>query len=268
MPKETSVKALLAICLFPLLARAESLYSDTWVNWTPVGKVYDVACFSKKNGDKVLKDIRITQLNRKAFQYKEPGADSELKASQTKNCFFEQKDPHPVSRDEFFEEIVAVKCSLNQLPFKDGDFRILGTNSATTSVKRLRDGKVWILPSADCTFTTQLPKKPMVPAAFQQPSVAVNPELAFPGQDDQAQAAAPEPQPAKAGKPAQKKAPEPKPAAQDPAPQALPAQEPSPAEPVASPEPKPVVPESLSPAAPQPHEPIGGTIKALINNLN
>jgi|GEM_PF-5945509 len=164
---------------------ADNIYTDTWVNWTPIGKTFDVVCFTKAGPPSVLKNIRIMQFNRKAFQYKETVADAELKAMASKNCFFDQHDTHPVSRDEFFEEIVSVKCSLNSLPFKDGDFRILGTNSVTTSVKRLRDGKVWILPTNDCSFTTQLAKKPMVPAGMAQGPVQMSGELVFPGQADQ-----------------------------------------------------------------------------------
>jgi hypothetical protein len=176
-------------------AQADGIYTDTWVNWTPAGKVFDVVCFSKKNGDKILKDIRVQQFNRKSFQFRDASPDGELKAMNSKGCYFEQKDPHPVSRDEFFEEIVGVKCSLNQLPFKDGDFRILGTNSITTSVKRLRDGKVWILPTNDCTFTTQLQKKPMVPAGPMGEVVQANSELSFPGQSDQVTPPEPKHQP-------------------------------------------------------------------------
>jgi hypothetical protein len=174
---------------------AEGIYTDTWVNWTPAGKVYDVVCFSKKNGDRIIKDIRVVQFNRRAFQYKESSPDAELKAMSSKGCYFEQKDPHPVSRDEFFEEIVGVKCNLNQIPFKDGDFRILGTNSTTTSVKRLRDGRVWILPTNDCTFTTQLQKKPMIPAPAQQQQIQLSGELSFPGQSDQGNPHSTQPQP-------------------------------------------------------------------------
>lgn len=181
-----SKKLFLVVLFFSMTARADGLYTDTWVNWTPIGKVYDVVCFSKKNGDKILKDIRVLQMNRKSFQYRDATTESESKVVSSKECYFEQKDPHPVSRDEFFEEIVSVKCSLNALPFKDGDFRILGTNVITTSVKRLRDGKVWILPTNDCTFTTQLARKQMVPAQITAPPmtmpppqapVAINPEL-------------------------------------------------------------------------------------------
>jgi hypothetical protein len=178
--------ALMVLVLISQYAQAEALLTDTWVNWTPNGKIFDVVCFSKREPTLILKEVRVLQLNRRAFQYKD--ADGEIKAMNTKSCFFEQKDNHPVSRDEFFEEIVAVKCNLNQIPFKDGDFRILGTNLNTTSVKRLRDGRVWILPTNDCMFTTQLPKKAMMPVAqpIQQPSPQMNSELTmFPGESDQ-----------------------------------------------------------------------------------
>lgn len=179
---------LLLISSFTVSASfAESVYTDTWINWSPIGKEYDVVCFSKKSIDVIMKNVRITQLNRKAFQFKD--VDGEIKARPSKNCFFEQKDPHPVSRDELFEEIVSVKCNLNQIPFKDGDFRILGTNSSTTSIKRLRDGHVWILPTNDCTFTTQLPKKPMMavpPYLLPQQGISLNSEYTMlPGQADQ-----------------------------------------------------------------------------------
>ena len=257
----------LLLNIFSSVSVAESLYSDTWVNWTPIGKEFDVVCFSKKNIDVIIKDVRVLQLNRRAFQYKD-GTDGEIKARPSKNCFFEQKDAHPVSRDEFFEEIVSVKCSMNQIPFKDGDFRVLGTNSNTTSIKRLRDGKVWILPTTDCTFTTQLAKKPMmaVPQYLMQAQgqIMINPEFSmFPGQADQPTALQPVEQrheqpapPVRAQKPessakAERKAETPtKEREQKSAPQPTPAPE------VKKSEPPPV---SENP---------NGTIKTLINSLN
>lgn len=142
-------------------------------------------CFNKKEVSAILKGVRVLQLNRKAFQYKD--LSGEIKALSSKDCFFEQVDPHPVSRMEFFEEIVSVKCSLNNLPFKDGDFRVLGTNVNITSIKRLRDGKIWILPTNDCTFTTQLEKKMMVEQTINQ-SVPINSEFLLPGEADQIKA--------------------------------------------------------------------------------
>lgn len=255
------MKLLLTAVLFGLgfssTSFANGLYSDTWVNWSPSGKVYDVVCFSKKDGNKVYKDIRILQFNRRAFQYKESTPGSEPASLSSKNCFFEQKDPHPVSRDEFFEEIVSVKCSLNQLPFKDGDFRILGTNSVTTSVKRLRDGKVWILPTNDCTFTTQLERKPMVPAPQQQSPIQVNSELTFPGQIDQMSSGQMTAQPSPIAKepPSVKKKEDQKVSLQPPV----------------ETKPKPSVEDPLEEpvASPPPKSPISrGTIKNLINTLN
>lgn len=166
MKKQIALFLLMYFALHNIFA--ENLFTDTWVNWTPRGKIFDIVCFSKKDGDRFYKNVRVLQLNRNTFQYKEAdNNEAEAVVGSTKNCYFEQKDTHSVSRDEFFEEIVSVKCTLNQLPFRDGDFRILGTNATTTSVKRLRDGKIWILPTGDCNFTTQLQKKEMVPAGSQ-----------------------------------------------------------------------------------------------------
>lgn len=176
---------ILALILLSRLSFADTLYSDVWVNWTPNNKVYDVVCFSKKEVSAILKGVRVLQLNRKSFQFKD--TSGEIKVMTSKDCFFEQVDPHPVSRMEFFEEIVSVKCSLNNLPFKDGDFRVLGTNVNITSIKRLRDGKVWILPTNDCTFTTQLEKKMMVEQKDQP--VQIHSEFMLPGEADQIQAA-------------------------------------------------------------------------------
>jgi hypothetical protein len=234
---------------------AESLYTDTWVNWTPVGKEYNVVCFTKRNVDLILKGVRILRLNRKAFNYQD--VDGETRARPSKNCFFEQLDPHPVSRDELFEEIVTVKCSMNQIPFKDGDFRVLGTNASITSVKKLRDGKIWVLPTHDCTFTTQLPKKPMMPVPGyipEQPQIGLSPEFSmFPGQVDQPKTIEPKAPETAKEKPPKVVAPL---TPEQPDESALPV--PKKVEVKPSPEPTPVEPPSENP---------NGTIKNLINTL-
>lgn len=165
----TMILAFAAILTFGSSALAE-VYTDKFTTWNPKGKFFDVLCFNKDNRLTVtLKEAEMIFLKKSTFKVKTQTGEQEI---QDLNCIMEQKGPLPVARIEFTEAIYRVECDLAIQTIRRADFRLLHKNKTFTSIKRLSDGKVWILPTNSCKLTMVLPSlKPELPP--QQEEVRV-----------------------------------------------------------------------------------------------
>lgn len=131
-------------------------YTDKMTPWNPVGKNFDVLCFSKEN-KLVLseRDLQMTMFKKNRAKFKNAkGDDTEVKDL---NCIMEQKGALPVARMEFVEAMYRVSCDISITPFRRNDFRLLFQSKNFTTIKRLSDGKIWIIPSAACKLAMVLP---------------------------------------------------------------------------------------------------------------
>lgn len=131
------------------MAQAQ-VYTDLLIPWSPSNKIFDLICFTDDNKlDLIDRDIEVLTLNPTRMKYQKNGV---FKVIENKPCILEQKTEMTVSRLEFLEAIYKVDCDITISPIRKSDFRMLKSTKSFTAIKRLTDGKVYILPTKMCKF--------------------------------------------------------------------------------------------------------------------
>lgn len=134
----------------------KTIYSDEWKTWSPIGQSFDVVCSGKAaDSFEVFKGAKMISRTETKFAI---NYNSEINEIDNSICILEQKKRWPVARAEFLREIISVDCNLGIIPMFEGDFRLMGKNKRFFSVKRLTDGRVWMLPTKACKIQSVLPK--------------------------------------------------------------------------------------------------------------
>lgn len=130
---------------------------DEWAIWSPIGKTFDMVCFlneGSKDPSLIKKGVKMVKYNRVKFTVKEQ--EGEEFTFDGSRCFLDQKEKMTVSRKEILGEIYSASCNFADLPFESEDMRLLGKNDYFTSLKRLVDGKIFMIPSKDCSIKKTL----------------------------------------------------------------------------------------------------------------